>query len=91
MEGNEKEGKLDILTWCFLDRSGRDVGAGKEVTGISNHPDDEEEEKYHDGEENSKEWRKGTRKRKTICTHLRVKLDHRSARLRKIKCEVCKV
>jgi len=61
------------------------------VTGISNHPNSEEEEKYHDHKKEGKERSKRIRQRNMICTHLRVKLDHRSARLRKIKCEVCKV
>jgi len=61
------------------------------MSGISNHPNSGEEEKYRDHKKEGKERSKRIRKRKMICTHLRVKLDHRSARLRKIKCEVCKV
>ena len=69
MEGNEKEGKLDILTWCFLDRSGRNSTDMEEMSGISNHPDIEEEEKYLDHDKECKEGSEEIEK-KMLCTVL---------------------
>jgi len=88
-EGREmkRKGNLDILTWCFFDRSGRGVDVMKGGDWYKHVLYNQERSGSREGREGNKE----RRKRKMMCTHLRVKLDPRSARPRKIKYEVCKV
>jgi hypothetical protein len=62
------------------------------VTNISVYSHSEREEKDHDHDhEKEEKGVRGGRKGNMMCTYLRSKLDHRSARPRKIKYEVCKV
>jgi hypothetical protein len=98
-KGSEKEGKwvwwgiwiyLLISDWSFWTRywccEGRWLISALALS--------EREEKDHDPDhDHKKEGRKEKwgRKRNMMCTYLRSKLDHRSARLRKIKCKVYKV